>query len=187
MKMIVGLGNPGRKYTETRHNVGFDVIAELARRHDGGTPKAKFQGEIVEAQISGEKVLLLGPLTYMNCSGNCVQPARDFYKLELEDLIVVCDDFNLELARLRFRVQGSAGGQKGLRDILRRLSSEAVPRLRIGIGPTPEGRDVAGFVLSKFTPDDRALMDQAIGKAADGLADWVAHGIEYCMNHYNAS
>src|ERR671924_550829 len=112
MKLIVGLGNPGRKYAGTRHNIGFDVLAELARKHGQAPPRAKFQGEVAEAAIEGEKVLLLTPLTYMNLSGSSVQPARDFYKLTNDDILVICDDFNLPLGKLRMRRKGSAGGQK---------------------------------------------------------------------------
>src|SRR6188472_2215128 len=116
MKLIVGLGNPGSRYTGTRHNIGFEVIAELARRHAAGSPREKFQAELAEATIAGEKTLLMCPLTFMNLSGQAVQPARDFYKIENNDLLVVCDDFALPLGKLRIRAQGSAGGQKGLDD-----------------------------------------------------------------------
>lgn len=186
MKLIVGLGNPGRKYEGTRHNVGFEVIAELARRFGGGRPKGQFQGETVEAAIGGEKVLLLCPHTFMNLSGASVQPARDFYKLENEQLLIVCDDWNLPLGKLRFRSKGSAGGQKGLANILSRLGTEEVARLRIGIGETPEHWEGADFVLSRFSAAEREEMNQAVSRAADGVADWTRQGIDYCMNQYNA-
>lgn len=185
MKLIVGLGNPGRKYADTRHNVGFDVLAELARRHAATGPKSKFQGELCEAQINQSRVLLLCPQTYMNNSGASVQPAAEFYKLSNEDLLVVCDDFNLPLAKIRFRARGSSGGQKGLADIINRLG-EDVSRLRIGIGSPNPGWDVADFVLSKFDALDKADIDAAIQRAADGAEDWVKSGIEHCMNVYNA-
>ena len=137
MKLIVGLGNPGRKYAGTRHNVGFEVLAELGRRAAAGRPRTKFQAELLEAMVGGEKVLLLSPLTYMNRSGSSVQPARDFYQLDNEDLLIICDDINLPLAKLRFRAKGSSGGQKGLEDILRRLGTDQVPRLRLGVGQPP--------------------------------------------------
>ena len=132
MKLVVGLGNPGRKYAETRHNVGFQVAATLASRFGQSTPRSKFQGEIVEGLIGTEKLLLLCPNTYMNRSGSSVLAARDFYRLELSDLIVVCDDLSLPLGKLRMRKRGSSGGQNGLRDIITRLGSEEFPRLRIG-------------------------------------------------------
>lgn len=185
MKLIVGLGNPGKKYQQTRHNVGYEVLAELGRRHGDGRPRNKFQAEVMEARVSGEKALLLSPLTFMNLSGRSVQPARDFYKLPHHDLLIVCDDFNLPLAKLRFRSAGSSGGQKGLHDILQRLGAQDVPRLRIGIGQPPEGWDVVDFVLSRFAEAERRKMDEAVRRAADAVAVWAVDGIETCMNRYN--
>jgi PTH1 family peptidyl-tRNA hydrolase len=185
MKLIVGLGNPGAKYKQTRHNVGFEVAARLALRYGSEPARAKFQGEVVAATIAAQKVLILTPLTYMNLSGTSVLAARDFYKIEQTDLLVVCDDFNLPLAKIRLRPKGSAGGQKGLEDILRRLGTEDVPRLRIGIGAPPPGRDVAGYVLSKFTADEQPEIDSAIQRAAEAAASWIELGIEPVMNQYN--
>ncbi|MFH1264868.1 MAG: aminoacyl-tRNA hydrolase [Planctomycetota bacterium] len=185
MKLIVGLGNPGRKYQETRHNVGFAVLAELARKFSLGPPKSKFQGEVVEANFEGHKALLLSPITYMNNSGASVLAARDFYKLSGEDLLVVCDDLNLPLARLRFRVRGSSGGQKGLADIVRRLGTEEIARLRIGIGEPSGGCDATDYVLGKFTRREMPEIEEAIWRAADAAVDWVREGIEHCMNQYN--
>jgi peptidyl-tRNA hydrolase, PTH1 family len=186
MKLVVGLGNPGRRYVGTRHNVGFEVLAELARRFGTSTAKKRFNAEVVDASIDGESVLLLCPQTYMNLSGTSVQPARDFYKLDNEQLLVVCDDFNLPLAKMRFRSEGSSGGQKGLRDVINRLSTECFPRLRIGVGPPKNGWDVADFVLSKFEKQERSEVESIVLRAADAIADWTRHGIEYCMNQYNA-
>ena len=186
MKLIVGLGNPGAKYQGTRHNVGFVVLAELARQHNASAPRAKFQGETSEAVIGGERALLLTPLTYMNLSGASVLAARDFYKIDTQDLLVICDDFNLPLAKLRFRPKGSSGGQKGLEDIIRRLGTDEFPRLRIGIGPAPPGRDVAGYVLSKFTSEEQPEMQAALTRASQAAAAWVRLGMEHCMNQYNA-
>lgn len=186
MKIIVGLGNPGPKYTGTRHNVGFEVLGRFARKHAAGPVKQKFQGEIAEAEVGGEKLLLLSPLTYMNLSGASVLAARDFYKVANEDILVICDDLNLPVAKLRFRASGSAGGQKGLDDILRRLGTQAVPRLRIGIGSAPPQWDVANYVLSKFTKDEQPLMDEAFTRAVEATALWATRGIGECMNQYNA-
>ena len=187
MKLIVGLGNPGRKYEQTRHNVGFEVVVRLARQHASGTPRARFSGETVEANIAGQSVLLLTPTTYMNRSGASVLAARDFYKIPHEELLVVCDDFNLPLGKLRFRSKGSAGGQKGLQDIIQRLGSDELSRLRIGIGPVPEGWDPAGFVLGKFTRDEKEQMDATLDRAATGVVEWCRSGIQHCMNQYNAA
>lgn len=187
MKMVVGLGNPGRRYAETRHNVGFEVVAKVARLHGAGAARQRFQGELAEVRIGEQAVQLLCPLTYMNASGGSVQPARDFFRIADEDLLVVCDDFNLPLARLRLRPRGSAGGQKGLEDVLRRLGTDDIPRLRIGIGPVPQQWDVTNFVLGKFTSQQRQEIDPALDQAAQAVANWVRHDIQYCMNQYNSS
>lgn len=186
MKLVVGLGNPGRKYERTRHNVGFDVVAELARCHATAAPKARFQGDLQEAQIEGQAALLLMPQTFMNNSGASVQPVRDFYKLTNDDVLVVCDDFNLPLGKLRVRKKGSSGGQKGLDNILLRLGTDEVPRLRIGIGPPKPGWDVADFVLSRFDEGDIPAVKEAIVRAAEAVRTWIRQGIDSCMNVYNA-
>lgn len=186
MKLIVGLGNPGRKYAGTRHNIGFEVLAEIARRTSADKPKARFDGELTETQLEGQRVLLLWPLTYMNNSGGCVQPTRDFYKVANEDLLVVCDDVSLPTGKLRLRAKGSSGGQNGLKDIIRRLGTEEFPRLRIGIGTQPPGWELADYVLSKFTKDEEPAVAEALGKAADAAAEWVRGGISAAMNKYNA-
>jgi PTH1 family peptidyl-tRNA hydrolase len=184
IKLIVGLGNPGRKYAGTRHNVGFRTVEELTRRW-GDTPKKKFHGELADARLSGTRVVLLSPHTFMNRSGTSVLAARDFYKTNDEDILVICDDFQLPLGTLRARSKGSSGGQKGLHDVLRRLGTQQVPRLRIGIGQPPEGWDVADYVLSKFEKDAIGIIDQEIMRAADAAETWVARGIEACMNEFN--
>jgi len=185
MKLIVGLGNLGRRYDQTRHNVGFEVLDRLAERFGDGRAKDKFDGRLMEARIGDERVLLLWPHTFMNRSGRCVGPAVEFYKLELTDLLVVCDDFNLPLAKMRFRRDGSAGGQNGLADIIRRLGTEEFSRLRLGIGPVPENWDAADFVLAKFTAPERKIIDETIARAADGAECWVIEGIEASMNRFN--
>lgn len=185
MKLIVGLGNPGRKYAGTRHNIGFDVLTELATRHGADKPKAKFDGELVEARIENEKVLLLWPLTYMNNSGQCVQPTRDFYKVTNEELLVICDDVSLPTGKLRVRAKGSSGGQNGLKDIIRRLGTEEFPRLRIGIGAQPPGWELADYVLSKFDKDEEPIVKVAVQNAADAVSEWIKQGLAACMNKYN--
>jgi PTH1 family peptidyl-tRNA hydrolase len=185
MKLIVGLGNPGRKYQGTRHNIGFVVAAELARRHGDGRAKSEFQGETVTAKIGDQRVLLLCPHTFMNVSGASVRAACDFYKIEPADVLVVCDDMDLPVGKLRLRSQGSAGGQKGLANIIRRLATEVVPRLRIGVGRPPDNWDPVDYVLSKFTKEESDEIKLAIVTAADAAQDWVNDGIEFCMNKYN--
>ena len=185
-KLIVGLGNPGRKYAGSRHNVGFDVVAQVARDWQAGKVRNKFKGEVVDVRVCEQQVCLLCPSTYMNRSGSSVQAAIDFYKIATDDLLVICDDFSLELARLRFRLKGSSGGQKGLRDIIRCLGTEEFSRLRIGIGPPPVNWDVADYVLSKFSKTEQIEMERAVPRAADAVADWVGRGTAYCMNQYNS-
>jgi PTH1 family peptidyl-tRNA hydrolase len=185
MKLVVGLGNPGRKYHGTRHNIGFAVIGRLVDRYGSGKVRVRNQGELTEANLGGVRVLLLCPQTYMNRSGSSVQPACDFYKIEPHDLLVICDDFNLQLGKIRFRRAGSAGGQKGLADIIQRMGSDAVPRLRIGIGPVPERWDPADFVLGRFSADDVGLADEMVGRATDATVAWVNEDIEHCMNQFN--
>ena len=186
MKLVVGLGNPGRKYEGTRHNVGFELVKLLAGRLAAGSPKTQFQGEVYEVRLAGDRAWLLCPFTFMNLSGASVLAARDFYKLPLADLLVVCDDFNLPLGRLRARARGSAGGQKGLADILLRLGTDEVSRLRIGIGAPPPGWDVADYVLSRFGEAERKEMDVCLQSAADAVELWAREGIEACMNRHNA-
>ncbi len=185
MKLIVGLGNPGRRYEKTRHNVGFMVVSEVARRWATDTARQKFAGAFVEAALDGNKAGLLCPETYMNQSGKSVREAVDFYKLPLTDLLVICDDLNLPLARIRLRPNGSAGGQKGLADIIRVLGTEQFPRMRVGIGAAPPGWEVPDFVLSRFQEQEQSEIDLAIQRAADAVTVWIREGIETCMNQYN--
>ena len=185
MKLIVGLGNPGRKYAGTRHNMGYEVVAELARRHGTGRAKSKFRGEVIEADLGGRKAVLLSPVTYMNLSGTSVLAARDFYKLPIEQLLVVCDDINLPLGKIRFRAKGSAGGQKGLRDIITRLATDEFCRLRVGIGTPPENWDAADYVLSKFTGQEKPIIEDGVSRAADAVVAWARDGIQDCMNQFN--
>jgi PTH1 family peptidyl-tRNA hydrolase len=185
MKLVVGLGNPGRKYEGTRHNVGFLVIQELARKYGQSKPKQAFQGEVIEANLESEKALLLCPHTLMNLSGGSVLAARDFYKVPGDDLLVVSDDLNLPLGKLRIRASGSSGGQKGLEDIVRRLGTDEIPRLRIGIGSPPAGREAADFVLGKFTKAERGDIEEAIWRAADAVIVWAREGLAVSMNRFN--
>ncbi len=185
MKLIVGLGNPGRKYVGTRHNIGFVVIDQLAAKHGRGKSKADFQGEVVEAELEGLKTLLLKPQTFMNRSGGSVLAARDFYKLADQDILIVCDDFNLPLGTLRIRPRGSSGGQKGLEDVIRRLGSDEISRLRIGVGEPMAGYEAADYVLGRFKKEELPAMDEAAWRAADAVGVWAREGIEVCMNRYN--
>ena len=186
MKLIVGLGNPGRKYEQTRHNVGFVVAALVASRIHAGAAKVRFEGEMAEGTVDNEKLAILCPHTYMNASGRSVRKACDFFKLEPEDLLVVCDDLNLAAGRIRLRAAGSAGGQKGVADIIRHLGTDEFSRLRIGIDRPPAGWDVSGYVLGKFNESEKKTFDEATDVATQAALDWARHGIGFAMNRYNA-
>jgi PTH1 family peptidyl-tRNA hydrolase len=186
MKVIVGLGNPGAKYAGTRHNVGFDVIDYLAAA-PGCTPfREKFDAFVAELKESGESVLLVKPLTFMNLSGRSVRAVIDFYKLPLDGLLVVCDDFNLPLGKLRMRAKGSHGGQNGLRNIQEQLGTDEYTRLRIGVGQPAPG-DAVDHVLSKFRPGERKAVEDAIALAAQAALTWLRNGTEAAMNRFNGS
>jgi PTH1 family peptidyl-tRNA hydrolase len=186
MKLVAGLGNPGQKHEGTRHNVGYLVLDELASRFGGKKDASRFHGLTATLTRDSEKVLLLWPITYMNLSGKSVLAARDFYQISDGNILVVCDDFNLPLGRLRVRARGSAGGQKGLADVIHRLGTDEISRVRIGIGPVPASWDPADFVLGRFGRTEREEMELAVPRAADAVLDWVTQGVEFCMNKYNA-
>lgn len=185
MKLVVGLGNPGKKYEQTRHNIGFEVVDKLTERLTLPPPRSKFGGALYEGQIGDEKTLLLKPHTYMNLSGSCVQQAFDFFKLNLEDLLVVCDDFHLPMGSLRMRALGSDGGQKGLADIIRRLGSDEFARLRMGIGPVPPEWDPVDFVLGRFTGQELEVVKESVALACDAVQVWAVEGVAPAMNQYN--
>jgi peptidyl-tRNA hydrolase, PTH1 family len=185
MKIVVGLGNPGDKYTGTRHNVGFDVLAELGHRGGAGKPKARFEAMVTEISCGAEKLLLVAPQTFMNLSGRSVQQFVRFFQTPLADVLVVCDDLNLKVGQLRLRSSGSAGGQKGLQSILTCLGSEAIPRLRLGIGRPPGNFDATDYVLSRFRKDEMEQMDNAMVRAASAVEVWVRDGIAAAMNQFN--
>ncbi|MCA9239124.1 MAG: aminoacyl-tRNA hydrolase [Planctomycetales bacterium] len=185
MKLIVGLGNPGSKYEGTRHNVGFDVLGLLATRWSAEVPRSRFDSLVAECVINQQKTLLIRPQTYMNRSGHAVQQAASFFKTPLENLLIVCDDFNLPLGMLRFRSQGSSGGQNGLKDVIRALGGAEPQRLRIGVGPVPDQWDAADFVLGRFGRDERDQAEASVERAADSVETWVVAGITEAMNRYN--
>lgn len=186
MKLLAGLGNPGPRYAASRHNVGFLVADELARRW--ATPFDRydrdFEGLVGQAQRGGTAVMLLKPATYMNESGRSVAAAWRYYKLDAADLLVVHDDLDLPVGQLRLRAAGSAGGHKGLDDVIRHLGTDAVPRLRIGIGKVHRDATVE-YVLSRFEPEERPMIAAALNRAADAAECWLARGIEAAMNEFN--
>lgn len=184
MKIIVGLGNPGKDYKNTRHNIGFMVLEELASRYPVEKQESRFDAIIGHIRIGSEKVLLVKPLTYMNLSGRAVQPIMHWYKLELPDMMVVYDDMDLPSADLRIRAKGGTGGHKGMTSISERLASKDFARMRVGIG-RPEVGETVGWVLGRFSQEEQAEIQIAVKKAADALEKWVKMGIIEAMNAYN--
>ncbi len=186
MKLVVGLGNPGKQYAGTRHNIGFAVLDELARKFIAPLNRKKFEAEYAELQLQQEKVLLVAPQTYMNLSGQSVQKFSSFYHLTPADVLVVCDDLNLPLGKLRIRATGSAGGQKGLQNIIQQLGTPDIARLRIGIDPPPSGRDAKDWVLGTFGKSEQALVEAAVQQSALAVETWVVKGLAAAMNQFNA-
>ncbi len=187
-KIIVGLGNPGRQYGETRHNIGYMVLAELVKRVSFDKPRNQFHAEAWDAKIGEKNVLLLCPTTFMNLSGTAVSEAIRFYKLNPEtDLIVVCDDLDLPLGKLRIRESAGCGGQKGLKDVIAKLGTQKFARIRIGIGRPSSTDQVVDFVLTPFRKDERVEIDLAIQNAADAARLWVERGAQEAMNVFNVS
>lgn len=185
MKVIVGLGNPGGKYEGTRHNVGFEVLYELARKWQASGVTRAHEAEIAEVHVAGEKTLLVAPQTFMNLSGRSVGSLMKFYKVGLEDLLVISDDLNLPCGQLRLRASGSSGGQKGIRDIIAHLGTEDFPRLRVGIGRPPGRMDVSTFVLKRFLAEERETMDLTVRDAVDAVELWLREGVTAAMNKVN--
>jgi peptidyl-tRNA hydrolase, PTH1 family len=186
MKMIVGLGNPGKKYEATPHNLGFRVADALARRWSAGfSPKPRERAEVLETQREGETVVLVKPLTFMNLSGEAVRELMRHRSLEAGDLLIVSDDFNLETGRLRIRDGGSHGGHNGLRSVIDCLGTDAFPRLRIGVRPDRPVHDWTAFVLSSPKPVEREQYQRMVELAADAVELWLREGSTAAANRYN--
>ncbi|MBL8825217.1 MAG: aminoacyl-tRNA hydrolase [Planctomycetia bacterium] len=185
MKIVVGLGNPGSQYQGTRHNVGFEVIDMLASGPGGGRFQRRFDAELAEGLEGLEKVLYLKPLTFMNLSGRCVRAALDFYQLPATELLVICDDVNLPLGQLRMRAGGSAGGHNGLKDIEKHLGTQNYARLRMGVSG-PGRSDLADYVLSRFKPGEKDVVNDMEIRAAQATGCWIREGVATAMNRFNA-
>lgn len=186
MKIIVGLGNPGKRYAGTRHNIGFALIDTLAQSPNAGRFQERFDAEVAELVEEGEKILLVKPQTFMNLSGQCVRQLVDFYQVPVEDLLIVCDDINLPLGQLRIRARGSHGGHNGLRDIQAHLGTNEYSRMRIGVGAPDEEIDAADYVLDRFRSSELPLINDAVLLASQAVAVWLHQDIEACMNQFNA-
>lgn len=184
--MIVGLGNPGREYTGTRHNIGFAVIDELAKQENIGVLEKKHKAIVGRGYIGGQKVILAKPLTYMNLSGESVRELVDYYKVdETSELVVISDDISLEPGQLRIRKKGSAGGHNGLKNIIAHLGHDSFHRVKMGVGEKPKGYDLADYVLGHFQGGEKEIMEQAAREAADAIRMLMADGAEAAMNQYN--
>ena len=187
MKAIIGLGNPGMKYAGTRHNIGFDAVTAIADKYNLSINNKNFKGVYADGHIAGEKVLLVQPQTFMNLSGECVREVADFYKLNPDEIIIICDDINLDVGRLRIRKKGSAGGHNGLKNIIAHLGTEEFPRIRVGVGEKTEGWDLADYVLARFDKDSEPVIRDALANVVGAVETWISEGIDAAMNRYNVS
>lgn len=186
MFLIVGLGNPGKDYTNTRHNIGFEVIEKLAEQENIGVLEKKHKALIGKGYIEGQKVILAKPQTYMNLSGESVRELMDYYKIdEKEELIVISDDISLEPGQLRVRKKGSAGGHNGLKNIIQHLGHDAFIRVRMGVGEKPKGYDLADYVLGHFSREEQKVMADAAAEAADAIRTIIKEDVDAAMNRFN--
>lgn len=183
--IIVGLGNPGEQYENTRHNVGYRVVEKVAEKLNIAINKEKFSGMYGEGSYNGKKVMLLKPTTYMNLSGESVCEIVDFYKLPLSELLVVYDDIDIDLGNIRIRPEGSSGTHNGMRNIADMLGSHDFARVRVGTGKPTEGLDLAEYVLGKFNDNEKDIIKKSIDDAAEAVLEILDNGIEKAMNIYN--
>ncbi len=186
MYIIAGLGNPDRKYQNTRHNIGFEVIDEVARKNQITVGERKHKALIGRGYVGGRKVLLVKPQTYMNLSGESIRQVIDFYKAdEKSELIVIADDVSLEPGQIRIRKKGSAGGHNGLKNIILHLGHDEFQRVKMGVGEKPDGYDLADYVLGHFTDKEREVMDESIARAVQAVEVMIAEGPDAAMNQFN--
>lgn len=186
MYIIVGLGNPGKQYEGTRHNIGFDVIDALADKYGISVIESKHKALIGKGIIAGHKAILVKPLTFMNLSGESIRQVLDYYKVdEKEELIVVYDDISLIPGGLRIRGKGSAGGHNGIKSIIQHLGHDSFPRVKVGVGEKPKGWDLADHVLGRFTVEERKKVDEAVKVAVEAVELMVTEGIDEAMNRCN--
>ncbi|MDN4557899.1 aminoacyl-tRNA hydrolase [Clostridium perfringens] len=183
MILIVGLGNPGKKYEQTRHNIGFDVIDYMANKYNIDVNREKFKGICGEGFIENKKVILLKPLTYMNLSGESIRELANFYKLEDDEIIVVYDDISLDIGRLRIREKGSAGGHNGIKSIIQNLGGDKFPRVKVGVGQPKD--NLVNHVLGKFSKEDREHIEKVIPVVSDAIVEIVKNDAKESMNKFN--
>lgn len=185
MYIIIGLGNPGRKYTATRHNIGFDAITRLSDDYNIPLDYKKHKAVCGKGRIADKKVILAQPQTYMNLSGESVRELIDFYKLTPKDIIVIYDDISLDVGQLRIRERGSAGGHNGIKSIISHLGGQEFPRIKIGIGEKLKGSDLADYVLDRFTEEENIQIREALLRTSKACEKIIAEGISFAMNEYN--
>lgn len=185
MYIIVGLGNPGRKYENTRHNLGFITIDRLASKHDIKVDKIKFKALVGDGRIAGQKVLLVKPQTYMNLSGESVREVANFYKVEPDEIIVIYDDLDLPLGNLRIRKSGSAGTHNGMKSVVYQLKSDQFPRIRIGIGQNGD-KDIIDFVIGGFRKEEVPILEDTVDKAVMAIESMIGETVDIAMNKYNS-
>ena len=185
MYIIAGLGNPGREYEGTRHNVGFMTLDALADKYNIDVREKAFKGLIGKGMIEGNKVILVKPQTYMNLSGECIRQVMDYYKVDPSEFIVIYDDISLVPGGIRIRKKGSAGGHNGIKNIIANLGSSVFPRIKVGVGEKPKGYDLADYVLGKFSKEDRVLMEEGYDLACEASALIMQGAIDQAMNEYN--
>ncbi|QSX07438.1 aminoacyl-tRNA hydrolase [Alkalibacter rhizosphaerae] len=183
MKAIIGLGNPERRYEKTRHNIGFDVIDRLAQKHQVSF-RSKHGALVGECWLNREKVLLVKPQTYMNRSGEAVRDVVEYHQLDEEDILVIYDDVDLEVGKIRIRPSGSAGTHNGMRSIIYQMNSDEMPRLRIGVGK-PEFGDLAAYVLGRFSKEEEPVVEEAVRRAAEAVEVFLEEDVQEAMNRYN--
>ncbi len=185
MKLVVGLGNPGSKYEDTKHNAGFRVIDLLAKRHGFKIKKIKFKSLYEKTSIGSEQVVFLKPQTYMNNSGIAVREASDFFKIKPEDIIVIYDDIDISFGTIRVKKFGSSGSHNGMKSIIYHLTNDRFPRVRVSIGKKPDYMDLANYVLSTFTDSESKIFEKEIEVAADAVETMLEFGVDEAMNRYN--
>lgn len=185
MYLIVGLGNYGARYNMTRHNIGFEVIDKFAYDHNIKVDRKKHKGLIGEGVVFGKKVMLVKPQTYMNLSGDCVKIIKEFYKVPLENIIVIYDDYQIDIGKIMMKPKGSAGGQNGIRNIINQLGTEEIQRIKVGIGNKPPKMVLADYVLSKFIREEIPYFQDGVTKATDALETFLEENFEKAMTKHN--
>lgn len=185
MYLVIGLGNPEEEYSRTRHNMGFDVVNQIAKNYDISFERKKFDAIFADAMLEGQKVMLVKPQTYMNLSGTSLKQFVDFYKVPIEQVIVIYDDMDIEKGTIKIRKKGGPGSHNGMKSVQKELASDNFPRVRIGIGTPTYQNDRINYVLAKIPEEEYTILEQGIKKAVTAVVDIVKNGIDHAMNQYN--